>query len=198
MRFGRLTVIDSAAGESGWSTKRLLCKCDCGTTKRVMGSYLGKNSTSCGCFQRELTSRRSATHGRTGTTEYAIWRGMIQRCHSVGHKDYPNYGARGITVCERWRKSFAAFLADVGERPAGMTIDRINNDGGYELSNCRWATQIQQQQNRRSTRLTPDTVREIRQRFAAGERKASLARRFGVTFMTITYVVRKTTWSNVQ
>lgn len=88
-------------------------------------------------------------HGYSRTPEYTVWAMMIQRCCNPKHVAYVNYGGRGITVCERWRNSFCAFLADMGFRPNGLSIDRIDNDGNYEPGNCRWATDQQQSFNRR-------------------------------------------------
>ena len=85
------------------------------------------------------------------TTEYRVWKGIIQRCTNPALKAWPNYGGRGIEVCDRWRYSFEEFLADMGFRPAGTSIDRIDNDGNYEPGNCRWATPKQQRANRRDS-----------------------------------------------
>jgi len=94
------------------------------------------------------------THGRWDSPEYRIWASMIQRCHNPRCRSYANYGGRGIFVCDAWRNSFAAFLADIGERPMKtLTLERIDNDRGYEPGNCRWATRADQQKNRRETRL---------------------------------------------
>lgn len=116
---------------------------------------------------------------------------MITRCKTP----MKNYGARGITVCDRWRYSFENFLADMGERPEGLSLDRVNNDGNYEPDNCRWATYSQQASNRSSTRLTIEIVREIRSRYATGQvSRRDLAAEFGVNKVTIADVVTGRSW----
>lgn len=93
--------------------------------------------------------KANTKHGMRGTPAYYSWCSAIARCHNPASKDFPSYGARGITVCERWRASFENFAADMGERPAGTTLDRFpRNDGNYEPGNCRWATRSEQQRNR--------------------------------------------------
>ena len=95
-------------------------------------------------------NKARATHRMEGTPTYKTWDALRQRCLNPKNKDYPRYGGAGISVCDRWKHSFEAFLADMGERPAGMTLDRINNDEGYSKENCRWATIVTQNRNRRS------------------------------------------------
>lgn len=149
-RFGRWAVIGYAGknkhGESTWH-----CRCDCGTTRVVRGRDLASgHSRSCGCLCREITT----THGMTGSPEYKSWTGIIKRCTNPNYPNYNYYGGRGITLCKRWRDSFEAFLSDVGPRPSpNHSIDRIDNDGNYEKSNCRWATRIEQQRNSRQNHL---------------------------------------------
>jgi hypothetical protein len=88
-------------------------------------------------------------HGMCGTPEYRSWERIVQRCYNQGHVSYKNYGGRGISVCEEWRKSFMAFYRDMGRKPGGLSLDRVNNNGNYEPGNCRWATPKQQANNRR-------------------------------------------------
>lgn len=98
-----------------------------------------------------MIARKSVRHGMTGTTEYQAWRAMIDRCNNKTIKNYSNYGARGIKVCDRWLNSFENFLHDMGLRPTGLSLDRIDNNGDYAPSNCRWATRKEQQQNTRKS-----------------------------------------------
>lgn len=152
-RFGRLVVLSFAGmkkHKSCWN-----CKCDCGQMHITVARSLIRGRTkSCGCWHKEAVGCRSYRHGGTGTAEYRIWGDMIRRCTSPSTSAYKHYGGRGITVCDRWRKSFPAFLEDMGLRPSAKhSIDRVNNDGNYEKSNCRWSTQKEQMRNKRTNRL---------------------------------------------
>lgn len=149
-RFGRLTAISAVPGSRnkprGW-----LCQCDCGNTTTVITRDLGNgNTTSCGCYIRELHANRLRTHGMARTSTYTTWASMIGRCSNPANDKYHYYGGRGITVCERWH-SFENFLADMGEKPSRKhTLDRIDNERGYSQQNCRWVTMQTQNRNRRS------------------------------------------------
>jgi len=163
-RFGKLTVIADAGTDHDtfWQ-----CRCECGTITKAMATDVVRGHTkSCGCQKRERSAERMRTmrreqptptrhgHAREGlkTATYRTWIAMKQRCHDPNSKKYSDYGARGISVTKPWRDSFESFLNDMGERPLGLTIDRIDNRFGYFMSNCRWATAQQQAQNRRPRR----------------------------------------------
>jgi hypothetical protein len=152
--FGRLTVIEqygSRQGRVNW-----LCRCDCGTLHEAVSHALTSGHTkSCGCLKDERNTSTAHTHGharrKTGLSPtYQSWRGMRTRCTNPNVKSYKDYGGRGIQICERW-KDFGNFLADMGERPDGRTLDRKNVNGDYEPNNCQWATRKEQAMNTQKT-----------------------------------------------
>jgi hypothetical protein len=148
-RFTRFLVMETAGSDKHGNAK-WLCSCDCGNKKVVLGQSLRSGMTqSCGCLNREINAKRSTTHGMAHTSDYKSWHAMIQRCTNPNNHKWQRYGGRGISICNRWM-SFENFVDDMGHRPKGMTIDRIDNDGNYEPANCRWATQAQQSINKSS------------------------------------------------
>lgn len=148
-KFNMLTAIKYVGVISGGAAL-YKCKCDCGTVKNVRAKDLkGGHAISCGCYRKA----RMTVHGNRHLPEYSVWKGMRARCNNKGHLAYKNYGARGISVCERWNV-FANFLADMGLRPTPHhTIERKNNHGNYEPGNCKWDTQQNQCRNFRRNRL---------------------------------------------
>lgn len=152
-RFGRLVAIaPGGKGERGCTLWR--CICDCGNIKNFRsGNLKNKHTRSCGCLKVELAGNQGKTHGMSGTKTYGIWRSIKTRCLDSNSPYYHYYGGRGITICDRWIESFENFLADMGEAPEGLSIDRINNNGSYEPGNCRWATALEQAENRNSAVL---------------------------------------------
>lgn len=146
-QFGRLCVAEPARryGKHAW-----LCYCVCGNYIIVPTQWLKTgDALSCGCLKREYYKHELITHGMSSTATYRSWYGMRTRCSNPNQIRFKYYGGRGVSVCKRW-KQFENFLADMGERPPGMTLDRIKNHLHYTPDNCRWATPKEQRANRRS------------------------------------------------
>lgn len=156
-RFGRLTV-SKAVGN-----RMFECKCDCGGVKNVSGQNLRhtdlkRSVRSCGCLQREYLNSPRSNGLYVGGKKHPMlstYHGMLTRCGNPKSKSFPAYGGRGITVCDRWsgENGFENFWADMGDRPEGCTLDRIDNDGDYSPGNCQWATKEDQNKNRRKYTL---------------------------------------------
>lgn len=184
-RFGRLLVIRRNGRSSRCA--RWDCMCDCGNTKNIDGGELRRGAVrSCGCLHVELTSIREKRHGMSHTPTYRTWVDMIRRCTDPRRNNYADYGGRGICVCERWRV-FDNFLEDMRIRPDGYSLDRIDNDKGYNPENCRWATLVQQNNNTRSNRHVIFNGKSVT--------LAEAARLSGISYIVLKNRVRSN-WSN--
>lgn len=153
-KFSRLTVVKYLRSKrySVW-----LCRCECGVEIEVNGGSLASGHTkSCGCLKIEKATARVYRHGYAKSPTYNCWYSMHNRCSNPADIGFAHYGGRGIIVCQRWaytKEGLQNFIADMGERPVGCSLDRIDNNGNYDPGNCRWATQKLQARNRRSNRF---------------------------------------------
>ncbi len=183
--FGRLTVLDRCRSRNGRVT--WLCRCECGKLHEVVSHALTSGHTkSCGCWKEERNTSTQPKHGHasrsTGLSPtYQTWRAMWTRCTNKNVPSYKDYGGRGITICARWAQ-FGNFLADMGERPKESTIERKDTNGGYESSNCIWATKAEQSSNTRANRFVEFQGQRLTQ--------AQFARLVGHNQSTISYRMR--------
>jgi predicted XRE-type DNA-binding protein len=162
------------------------CVCECGTEKDVRHDHLVNGKTSsCGCSV--------VKHGMTNSKEYRVWDSMVRRCHSKSHHAFKDYGARGIAVCDKWRK-FDGFIEDMGLKPEGMTLERIDNSIGYFKENCKWATMTEQSRNRRTTKLDADKVADIKKLIENGVSQNAIANQFAVSRSNIGHIAQGNIW----
>lgn len=213
-KFGRLKV---DGRDFFKNTKQVYwkCTCECGQKRSVLSQHLRRGSqVSCGCYLSEATSLRNSeriweekdrakmsvtqkTHGASRTPEYVVWKSMIGRCsENANPKTKKHYHDRGIRVCERWR-SFNNFMEDMGARPIGLTIERIDNDGDYEPGNCKWASLTTQARNKTTTKLTEDDVEMIRWAYLFGipsETQSEIAETFQISQSMVSRIVNSKTW----
>jgi hypothetical protein len=147
-KFGRLVAMEPhGSNKHGAITWR--CDCECGNSKVVVGFQLTNGKTkSCGCLREDVARNMNASHGMSKTPTYRAWTNMISRCYNEKVRSFAIYGALGVRVCDDWLESFESFYADMGSKPAGKSLDRIDSDGDYKRENCRWATASQQAANR--------------------------------------------------
>lgn len=186
--FGRLTVIGPAPKNEGDIHRRVYARCKCGEIRNIMFSLLVTGKTvSCGCYRRT----KNITHGHAsehnGNRTYYVYRDMLNRCNNKKYKEYYLYGGRGIQVCARWKERYENFLEDMGIRPEGMSLDRIDNDGDYEPSNCRWATIYDQANNKRNNVVLEYNCRT--------QTAAQWARELNISVWNI-YARKKRGWSD--
>jgi hypothetical protein len=151
---------------------------------------------SCGCGTKEATSAAKTKHSRCDTPTYRSWAMMKTRVKNANGKDFKDYGGRGISLAPRW-ELFVNFLADMGERPAGTSIDRIDVNGNYEPGNCRWATATEQGRNARGLKLSPEKVVKARELRTAGASWAKIAAQYGCSAGTVRLAVLGITWVGV-
>lgn len=198
-RFERLTVVEVGHARDKRGGLKHLCRCDCGNTVlTVTGNLKSGNTRSCGCLRRELAVEQNTIHGHSAggkeTPTFKSWMSMRARCNDPNHNRWRIYGGRGIKICARWRDDFGAFLEDMGERPPGTSLDRIDGNGDYEPSNCRWADVHTQTANRRTVKLSMEKAEAIRAAARGGAKGRALAAEYGVRESTVSAVLNNHIW----
>lgn len=207
-KFSQWTVIERSP--TGPIPARVFwrCRCECGNEQILSsGTLTSKNSKSCGqCIKYPSgTFRHGHARKRNMSRTYSTWVGMRQRCSNPNGNRWAEYGGRGIKVCDRWEECFENFLADMGEKPMGMSIDRIDVNGNYEPSNCRWATKEIQARNRRpavvprirkGNKLTRDSLAAIRACHKAGLSGRSIAIAFQISTSLVSMIINEKCWVN--
>ena len=189
MKIGNLTVIKRIDALSKHGQAQWRCRCQCGALTTVLGANLRTQQTkSCGC-------QRGVRHGYSKTLAYSAWCSMKTRCTNKHASSYRYYGGRGIRICDEWKADFVAFFLDMGERPAGFTLDRINPNGNYEPANCRWINKSDQSRFKRTTKLSWADVTAIHAAHSIDDDTKTIANRFGVSVSTIRQVIRKKIWA---
>jgi len=202
-KYGRLTIIKEVEPHyypCGAIARMVLCICDCGkkVTTHLLSLRIGRTK-SCGCIRTEKLIKSNTIHGLHKHTLYVTWKNMKARCYNKSHKKYKDYGNRGITICDEWLnnvKCFYNFAISHGWEE-GLTIDRIDNDGNYEPSNCRFVTCQVNSQNKRTTKVNPDIVREIRTMLTEKISVIKIAKKFDVHTDTIYRINRHEIWANI-
>ena len=199
--FGRLTVIDRSKRTDSSGNVYWFCECECSKITEVLGCNLKSgHTTSCGCYNKEVNSKLQTKHGKHGTPEYYSWQHMLRRCYDSKEPNYHNYGGRGIVVTDRWqgKDGFINFYNDMGPRPSDeYSIDRINVNGNYELSNCQWASSKDQARNRRNNKI--NNIQEanyIRTLYSIGDyTQKELSIMYNCSQSNISGIIRGTIWN---
>lgn len=196
--FNGCRVVEITKSHGAKTRARVLCRCG-KEFSTILSDLCRGHVRSCGCLQRMVRSANGKAlmpikHGMSGTRTYKSYDAMMYRCYSKNAVNYESYGGRGISVCRRWRESFEAFLLDMGERPEGMSIDRIDSNGMYEPTNCRWATRAEQSRNTSDTKITLNIAREIRCAGSVGRSYCEIASVFGITRAHASKVIRNIIW----
>jgi hypothetical protein len=187
-RFGRLIAV-RPTGEKRWRVNLWLCLCDCGKEHiAAVNSLKSGLVKSCGCLLRETAKKKATQHGGYGSLTYKSWDAMIQRCTNPNSTAFKNYGAKGVQVCKHWRQ-YKNFAKDMGDRPIGTSLDRVDPSGNYEPSNCRWATRITQARNKRTTTLTYEQAQQIREMYLQGAGPKLISKTLKVTINQVGSVV---------
>jgi hypothetical protein len=194
-RYGRFTVGKfSHTGKRGHAHYE--CLCDCGNKKiRQIAPIRHGTTKSCGCFRSDYRRSQWLKHGHAKTRVYRSWRSMIRRCYFPECDAYKYYGAKGINVCDRWKESFANFLADMGPQPTNESeIDRINTEGNYEPCNCRWATHTENMRHTSNNKLSEGDAITIRFLHDSGITIRWLSIAYNCNYYTVSNVVKNNTW----
>lgn len=200
IKFGMLKVLNSYRREHYKCGTNIhwLTRCDCGAVLEVLSSKLiSGDSISCGCSSTRLKAIAHTIHNKSKTAEYASWNAMIARCYNQNTKGFNRYGGRGIKVCSRW-KEFELFLLDMGLKPKGHSIDRINNNGNYEPENCKWATTTEQARHRKGVVLDEDSVSAIKTMLKYLVPRKVIATKLDVSVSAVSHIAQNNRWADIS